>query len=241
MRASLFLLSLLIAQPLSAVTLTASTVRGVDPGSIATVCVSLGTGGTEVAGTQNDLVWDGSCLTLPDSSACYASGSHSKQLQGKLLDNRDFAYRALILSLSDVDPIDDGVLYCCDFIVEAASGACCTVDLTGLGAADPQGNALGVAAAAGEVCVGPEPEISLTPLIVATPTTTATLPGEPTAVPVTASPTPTHTPIACSQCTPSPTDDDGGCQVTAPTRLGTTIWPLAVAAIIALLRRRSLF
>lgn len=223
MRAGSILLLLLIARPLSAVTLSASSVAGVDPGDIATVCVTLATGGAEVAGTQNDLVWDGRCLTLPDTGSCYASGMHSKSLQGRLLDNRDFTYRALILSLSDVDPIEDGVLYCCDFIVEPTASECCRVEIAGASASDPHGNALDVLAFAREVCT--EPVFDVTPIIAATPTS---------------SPTPTHTPIACSQCTPNDTDadDDGSCQVAAPAAGSVTGWPLVTAVLLAWLRRR---
>src|SRR5215472_1143081 len=53
---------------------------GVDSGDAAEVCVSLDSGGARVAGTQNDLVWDGSCATLPDASACEAYGATGKQL-----------------------------------------------------------------------------------------------------------------------------------------------------------------
>ncbi|MDX2165937.1 MAG: MYXO-CTERM sorting domain-containing protein [Deltaproteobacteria bacterium] len=215
MRASLLVLLLLIARPLSAVTLTAATAGPADPGGTATVCVALDTGGAQVAGTQNDLTWDGSCLTLPDTSACYASGTHGKQLQGKLLDNRDFTYRALILSLSDVDPIDDGVLYCCDFFVEATAGECCRVDVTGAGASDPRGNALDVLAVGGQVCA--EPESAVTPIVIATPTRTPTL---------------------CGSCPPVANDEDDGCQVAAPASGGSAAWPLVAAVALALLRRR---
>lgn len=235
MRASAILLLLLIARPLSAVTLTATTVGPVNPGGPATVCVALGTDGAEVAGTQNDLVWDGNCLTLPDASTCHATGTHSKQLQGKLLGNRDFTYRALILSLSDVDPIADGVLYCCDFILETTTNECCTVDVTGAGASDSKGNAVVVLAIDGEVCAGPVPEISFTPTFAATPTATPT----PSSVPqATASPTATRTPTQCSGCFPVSNDEDDGCQVAAPAAGNGAAWPLAVAAALAVLRRR---
>jgi hypothetical protein len=238
MRASLPLLLLLIANPLSAaVSLTVNSQGDSAPGDTATVCVTLATGGADVAGTQNDLAWDGSCLTLPGTGSCYAAGTHSKSLQGRLLDNRDFAFRALILSLSDVDPIDDGVLYCCDFIVEASSNACCAVDITGTGASDSRGNALAVDAIGGQVCSGSVP--SFTPTLAATPAASPTPPGQPTSAPETSSPTPTQTPLPCSQCSPSPDTDNDGCQVAAPASGGMAVWPLVAAAALLLCRRRS--
>jgi MYXO-CTERM domain-containing protein len=151
---ALALFAALLAMPApAAVTLQASSTTVANPGDSGTICVTLLTGGQEVAGTQNDLVWDGSCASLPDTSSCYAAGNHGKSLQGKLLDNRDFTYRALILSLGDVDPIDSGVLYCCNFVAEAAAGQCCTISMTGMGASDSKGNAVSALGGPGKLCV----------------------------------------------------------------------------------------
>jgi MYXO-CTERM domain-containing protein len=213
MRAAFALLLLLVSPATAAVQLNASSATVPVGGDTATVCVALATGGAEVAGTQNDLVWDGTCATLPDESSCYASGTHRKSLQGKLLDNRDFSYRALILSLSDVDPIDDGVLSCCDFVVEAAPGTCCPVDVVSAGASDSKGNAVIAYGNRAKVCTAANG----------------------------ARPSPTPTPTQCSSgCGGGGSDEDDGCQVAAPSRGGgAAIWPLAIAAIILALRRRS--
>ena len=127
------------------VVLLATSVR-VDPGDAAEVCVSLDSGGARVAGTQNDLVWDGSCATLPDASACEANGATGKQLHGDLSHQQDFTYKALVLSLDNVKPIPDGELYCCRFQITDAQAACCPVRITGAAAADPSGGKLGVTA-----------------------------------------------------------------------------------------------
>jgi len=154
MRAALVLLSLLLAAPAAArVSLSASSSTVAHPGEAAQICVSLTTGGAEVAGTQNDLVWDGECASLPDDDSCAAAGSHGKSLLGRLFAARDFTYRALILSLTDVDPIDAGVLYCCSFIAEAAPGACCPIRLTSAATSDPNGNSIPTRATGGAVCV----------------------------------------------------------------------------------------
>lgn len=204
----------LLAGPAGAVTLQLGSASVAQPGDSAEICVSLATGGAAVAGTQNDLAWDGACATLPDAAHCYAAGTHGKSLQGKLLDQRDFTYRALVLSLSDVDPIADGVLYCCVFTVEAAAGTCCDVQVSGAGAADPRGEALAARGVGGTLCVAAG--------------------GAPS------TPTPTPTPtfmqtFSCLTCV-APQDGDG-CQV--GTAQASAAWPLAIAAALVVLRRRA--
>ena len=135
-----------------AASLSVSSTTVANQGDSGQICVILNTGGEEVAGTQNDLVWDGSCATLSAGSNCYAAGTHGKGLSGKLLDARDFTYRALILSLSDVDPIDSGPLYCCAFQSEAAPGSCCNISIVGAGASDPRGKAIGANGSSGKIC-----------------------------------------------------------------------------------------
>jgi hypothetical protein len=124
-----------------------SSVTVSEQGQAGQICVTLSTGGAQVAGTQNDLVWDGNCATLPSVSSCQAAPSLNKQLQGGFPPQFDFTYRALILSLGDVDPIPTGVLYCCAFQSEAAPGECCNIGITRAGASDPKGNAIGVTGA----------------------------------------------------------------------------------------------
>ncbi|MEO8604791.1 MAG: hypothetical protein ABI629_19635 [bacterium] len=172
---ALLVMLLLLTVPrmaLGSATLKLSSATVDAPGAAADLCLSLQTGGADIAGTQNDLVWDGNCATLRDESQCFATGTHGKSLLGKLLTNQDFTYRALILSLSDVDPIDSGVLYCCHFIAEADPGSCCNVNITGAGASDSRGNAVGVGGAPGKLCVASGAGTT------ATPTPTAAVPTE---------------------------------------------------------------
>ena len=125
------------------VTITATSANVNNPGDFGRICVVLHSGGEEVAGTQNDLRWDGRCATLPDKSSCSVTGSHGKSLQHtKDPQGSDFSYRALLLSLSDTDPMPDGPLYCCNFQGEAEPGQCCRINVTNVGASDPTGNAL---------------------------------------------------------------------------------------------------
>lgn len=58
-----------------------------------------------------------------------------------------------MLSLTDIDPIPDGELYCCAFTAEAAAGSCCPVSVVAAGVADPQGNALVAEGNDAQVCV----------------------------------------------------------------------------------------
>jgi hypothetical protein len=139
----------------AAVTLRASSATVAAPGDLAEVCISLDTGGAEVAGTQNDLVWDGHCATLRSGADCFVAGMHGKQLRGDLLPQLDFTYRALILSLTDVDPIPDGQLYCCAFQVNLDTpGTCCPVAVRRQGFSDSRGNELiGTTPQDGQVCL----------------------------------------------------------------------------------------
>jgi hypothetical protein len=122
-----------------------------DPG---TICVSLVTrGGEQVAGTENLLLWDGECASIL-AATCAANPGHGKNLSGTEQRQRDFTYKALILSLTDTDPIPPGELYCCDFLVHARPGECCRVRIGSPGASDPAGNALSIGAGPpGQLCV----------------------------------------------------------------------------------------
>jgi len=192
------------------VTLQVGSATVANPGDSAAICVSLAAGGSLVAGTQNDLVWDGGCATLPSESACQAAKANDKSLVGKIVG--DFRYRGLILSLDNVDPIDDGDLYCCSFTADSAPGACCPIDITGAQAADPGGNALGVNGTAGELCVA-----------------SSGLDATPTRTP---KPTPTDCVQICDRSA------GGGCQVAAPADAWSAAVWLGGAALLMLRRRR---
>lgn len=149
------------------VSLQASSVTVDAPGDSAELCVSLSTGGAEVAGTQNDLNWDGDCASLRSENDCAVAGMHSKELHAATRCG-DFCLRAILLSLSDVDPIPDGALYCCRFTVDAAPGQCCSVSVTNSAASDPEGKAISVDGEGAHLCVASDGQIG-TP----TPTPTA--------------------------------------------------------------------
>ena len=154
------------------VTLDLSSTTVERPGDTGRVCVSLATGGQDVAGTQNDLVWDGTCATL-DEGACVVAGTHGKQLYSRIQNTKDFRLRALIISLTDLSPIADGPLYCCDFVVDTAPGTCCGVGVANAEASDPRGNRIvDLRTGSTRVCVAAASG-SGTPTPTATPRSTA--------------------------------------------------------------------
>jgi hypothetical protein len=72
----------------------------------------------------------------------------------------DFCLRAILLSLTDVDPIPDGELYCCRFTVEAAPGGCCPVSVVNTAASDPLGKAISASGNVAHLCVSSSGQIA---------------------------------------------------------------------------------
>lgn len=144
------LIAVALAAPAAAVNLTMEATNA-DGGAVR-VCVGLDSTGQQVAGTQNDLVWDGSCAALKRDS-CAAVADANKPLHGNVPPNLSNTYRALVFALDNVDPIRDGALYCCDFEVTKQVD-CCRVTLERLGASDPVGNAQATTAVPAELCLG---------------------------------------------------------------------------------------
>lgn len=179
-------------------------------GETADLCVVLDAGGAQVAGTQNDLVWDGSCATLARASDCRVNPATGKSLYDTLFPGGDFGYRVLVLSLLDTEPIPDGELYCCAFSVEARPGACCSVGVVNTGISDPKGTELPSSGNTAQLCVA--------------------------AGGGAASPTPTATPTIHVDPAPS---DSSGCQISgAPSSgLGEGTFLVAMLVPLLLLRR----
>jgi hypothetical protein len=128
-------------------------------GRDAKVCVSMASHGNAVAGTQNDLLWDGECLMLV--GPCAVNPATGKQLMTSMRGN---GLRAILLSLTDVDPVPDGELYCCTFrtVTFLSGDECCPIQVSETHASDPAGNALPASGITGEVCAeGAEGAISV--------------------------------------------------------------------------------
>ena len=132
-----------------AVNITMEATKG-EAGSIH-VCVGLDSGGQKVAGTQNDLIWDGSCAALKAGS-CAAIPDAKKPLHGNTPPTLPNTYRALVFALDNVDPIRDGALYCCDFELTAKPD-CCSIKFDRLGVSDPVGTALPVSGLPQQLCL----------------------------------------------------------------------------------------
>jgi hypothetical protein len=134
----------------AALFVTSATVQ--NPGDSAQICVVLSSGGAQVAGTQNDLVWDGTCATLTDPPPCAVAGSHGKQLAQTLVNTANFTFRGIILSFSDTSPIPDGPLYCCSFEGEANPGACCPITVVNAQGSEPGGIAIPLSGSTAQIC-----------------------------------------------------------------------------------------
>lgn len=160
-------------------------------GDTGTFDVSMDSGGLEVAGIQIDIFYDP--LAPIDVPNCVVNPATGKQLNRANLGNRA---RFLVLSLSDVNPIPDGVLFTCPVNVPLSTPPA-TYPLTGAneGASDPDGMALTTVSTDGAVVVLPPPP---------SPTRTATPSPHPPA---------TSTPTVCP---PAPA---GGCRTAAKSSL----------------------
>lgn len=143
----------LTAAPAAAIVMrlepTTATVGGA--GDTARFCVELGGEGVTIAGTQNDIVWNGDCATL---IRCQASPAAGKPLSANIRPNSYFTLTAIMLSLGDLDPIPDGSLYCCDFRVETAEpGSCCPLSLQRARVSDPQARGADARTMGAQICV----------------------------------------------------------------------------------------
>ncbi len=141
---------LLLATPsLAAITLKLER-RDSQPGR-ANVCVVMESGSTEVAGTQNDILFDSSCASLTKAD-CVASEHHGKPLHGSVPADDPSSFRSLVFALDNVDPMSDGDVYCCNFQM-TGDDRCCLARMDRLGASDPKGVALDVEVDPGEICL----------------------------------------------------------------------------------------
>jgi MYXO-CTERM domain-containing protein len=144
-----------LAAAANAVTLRASSVNVSGAGETATICVDVETEGEQVAGTQNELVWDTNCATLSGLGSCRASQGHGKDLHASFPNGDGLPpLRAFVFSMKNVGPMSDGELYCCDFTSELVSAGSCTVSVQGARASDPTGKALSATGVGGAISRG---------------------------------------------------------------------------------------
>lgn len=135
----------------AAISVTSATVN--QPGDVAQVCAVLSGSGGQIAGTQNDLEWDGTCATLPEPAPCSEVPGHPKRLSKTISRDVSFRFRGIMLSFGDIDPMPDGPMYCCRFQVEADPGRCCQVRVVGAAGSSPGGEPIAVSnGSPGQLC-----------------------------------------------------------------------------------------
>ncbi|GIW45767.1 MAG: hypothetical protein KatS3mg077_3049 [Candidatus Binatia bacterium] len=221
-----------------------------DAAGDAVITVKLAAGGQQIAGTQNDIVFDANvrvkarsngrpdCAVNPDinknstSFAFQPSGCSGETCTG---------LRAIVFASDNVDPIPDGsVLYTCNVTV-AGSG---TLNVANARGSDPNGQAVaGFGGREGNVCVRGAQPPTPTPTE-ALPTLTPTITVPPATPTFTSTPPPTNTPTTRATATPSPTatsavvEDEDGCHIVANGSSALSWWLLAPLAVL-LLRRRA--
>lgn len=123
------------------------------PGSEVSVTAKLNTGGSRIAGTQNDIVFDpGQVSVARDSRGnpdCSANRSIKKDATAfsfvpKNCGNNCTTVRALVLALNNVDPIPNGsTLYTCRVrIADRATAGAHQLKLTRVGFSTPAGESV---------------------------------------------------------------------------------------------------
>jgi len=138
------------------------------PGASVSVSATLDTGGAKIAGTQNDIVFDPAQVAIvptakkkPDcraNSGLGKEGTAFSYLPSGCRPGRGgtcTSVRALVLSLSNVDPIPSGsVLYTCSVQIAAdARAGAQKLNNTRVGFSSPSGEAVNGAGTDGSVAV----------------------------------------------------------------------------------------
>jgi hypothetical protein len=212
------------------------------PGATATFQVALDSGGAQVGGVQNTILFDpatpiASCVIHP---ALAGLSNWSLQPQGctPLVNCTQANFVILLFGA----PIPDGLLYQCDvkIAVDAADGIL-PLRCSGARAGDPGGQVLPVQCVEGQVeVVRPTPTATATSTASPTtpPTPTPTTPPTPTASPNPPTGTPEGTPtMAAGPSMPTSWEDNDSCQIVSAG--GGSGWLLLVpAAVLLVLRRR---
>jgi len=147
--------------------LALSSARG-ESGSTVTVTATLTTGGASIAGTQNDIVYDPKQIAVAQTSAGKPDCRANPQL-GKEGTAFNFlppgchgaactSVRALVLSLSNVDPIANGsTLYTCRVqILAGAHPGIARLGLSRVGFSNPTGQSISGGGTDGAVNIEPK-------------------------------------------------------------------------------------
>ena len=151
------------------------------PGTPTTFDVTLSTAGAMVAGVQADIAFDSNTPVAATGAGrpdCTVNPAINKQATVFAFQPSGCsgtgctAFRALVLSFSNVDPIPDGaVLYTCKVNIDpAAAPGPYPLLVSNVGMSTPDGQAIASAGTNGEIVVlgGPSPTPTVTPLPTAT-------------------------------------------------------------------------
>jgi len=205
------------------------------PGATVTFQVTLDSGGAQVGGVQNEILFDpatpiASCAIYPPLTGLSNWGL---QPQGctPLVDCSQANFVILLFG----SQIPDGLLYQCDVKIAAdAAAGIFPLHCSGAGAADPDGQVLAAQCVEGQVeVVAP----TVTPTATGTPTQTSAPTPTATANPPTAAPVETPTTAAGPQL-PTSWEDHDSCQIAADGR-GAGWLLLVPVAVLVILRRRG--
>jgi len=93
-------------------------------GDNGSICVSMTGGAGQIAGLQANMRWDDSCMTPTDiKRLCKANAATGKSVQSASPGRG--VLKAILISFSDVNPIPDGELFCCQFLAVGNEGTRC--------------------------------------------------------------------------------------------------------------------
>lgn len=209
------------------------------PGGTATLTVTLDELlDVEVAGTENELRWDPSQVSV---SNCEVNPDIMKDLQQT--NDVPGEFKGIIINFSDLSPIDDGsVLYSCDVGIPGGTAAATSgvldsfeIECAEPGSSDPLGNTLITICNNATVNVV-EPTATPTQIPTATPIPTDTATQPPVDTPTSPPTGPTDTPTQA----PNPNDeDDDSCAIVEP-QTSSSGWMLMLPmAALLWLRRRT--
>jgi hypothetical protein len=114
----------LSASPATAATVSLSAApESVFVGDATNVCVDLADSGGEIVGLQLNMSWDKRCLEPLDArKLCTANATTGKPVHSAAQSNSEL--KAIVISFTDVDPIPEGEILCCNFKARQQAESC---------------------------------------------------------------------------------------------------------------------
>jgi hypothetical protein len=145
------------ATPTTVAVVSAATVQTA-PGSTVPVCVSLANNMGQIAGVQTDLSWDPNCVSPVVSGGfpvCRPNPSTGKDATPTMINGTSFT--VLVFSITDLNPVPNGQIFCCDFLlVQSPPTPCCTIGVGNVRGSTARGGAItNIEGVDGQVCASP--------------------------------------------------------------------------------------